>query len=89
MKEREEILYQAAELIVGARQDDYGDLQKNFDNIAQGWSIILGCNVTPFQVALCMDWLKTARLINQPTHEDSWTDKAGYTGIGWELANEK
>jgi len=82
---REEVLYRAAELIGGDRQDDYGDAEVNFGNIAKGWSIILGCDVKPHQVALCMDWLKTARLINQPGHEDSWTDKAGYVGLGWEL----
>jgi hypothetical protein len=82
---REEILYRAAELITRDRQDDYGSAEENFTNIAAGWSIILGHEVKPHQVALCMDWLKTARLISQPTHEDSWTDKAGYTGLGWEL----
>jgi hypothetical protein len=89
MDKREEILYRAAELITGDRQDDYGSIQENFANIADGWSIILGVDVNPYQVALCMDWLKTARLINQPTHEDSWVDKAGYTALGWEVINGK
>jgi hypothetical protein len=89
MDRREEILYRASELISGDRANDYGSAQKNFSNIATGWSVILGVDVKPHQVALCMDWLKTARLINQPTHEDSWTDKAGYTALGWEIISEK
>lgn len=83
---KREILEQAADLITGDRQGDYGDTLKNFTDISRLWSVVLGIDVTPWQAALCMDLLKTARLIKTPTHLDSWLDKAGYTGIGGELA---
>lgn len=90
MTEREEILYRAAELITGDRQADYGDLNANFGNIAAGWSVISGSQITSLHVALMMDWLKTCRLLNSPLHEDSIIDKAGYTGLYGEIArNEK
>jgi hypothetical protein len=85
---RDELLAAATDIIMSTRQEDYGTPQKNFAQIAAGWSIILGCTVQPYEVALCMDWVKTARLINNPTHTDSWVDKAGYTGIGAELVGE-
>jgi len=76
------VLEQAQELIHGERQKDYGEPKVNFERIAKGWSVIFGQEVTPVQVCLAMDWLKTARLIESPNHRDSWLDKAGYIGIG-------
>jgi hypothetical protein len=83
---RDEILNKACDLINGQRAKDYGDAMQNFANIAAGWSVILGDYVSPAQVALCMDWLKTCRLIGSPDHLDSWIDKAGYTALGGEIA---
>lgn len=37
-------------------------------------------------VALMMDLMKTARLVSNPSHYDSWVDKAGYAGCGAEVA---
>lgn len=83
---RDEILDEAKDLVSGDRHDDYGDAAVNFARIAQGWSVILGTDVTPVQVALCMDWVKTARLIQSPDHADSWIDKAGYSALGGEVS---
>lgn len=83
---RDEILETAASLINGDRAADYGDARENFARIADGWSVILDKKVHPHQVALCMDWVKTCRLITSPDHIDSWTDKAGYTALGGEIA---
>ena len=33
-----------------------------------------------------MDLVKTARLDNDVTHADSWTDKCGYAACGGEIA---
>ena len=42
------------------------------------------------RIALMMDWVKTARLLNSIDHEDSWIDKAGYTALGGEFSqNDK
>ncbi|WRH62023.1 MAG: DUF6378 domain-containing protein [Fuscovulum sp.] len=82
---RREILAKADELIHGDRQAHYGTPQENFARIAAGWSVILGKPVTPEQVALCMSWLKIARLVNGP-HDDSYVDGAAYLALAGELA---
>lgn len=89
---RGKILRQANDLINGDRAKDYGDAYDNHCRIADGWNVITrdalrthGC-LTPAHVALMMDWLKTCRLLNTVSHEDSWIDKAGYTALGAEFA---
>ena len=84
---RREILAKADELIHGDREQHYGTPQENFARIAVGWSVILGKPVKPEQVALCMAWLKIARLVNGP-HDDSYTDGCGYLALAGELARE-
>ncbi|OXE37465.1 MAG: hypothetical protein CGW95_01570, partial [Phenylobacterium zucineum] len=77
--DRAVLLDEAEKLINGQRHEDYGTASENFSRIAHGWSEILGHEVTLVQVALCMDWLKTCRLITSPGHRDSWIDKLGYS----------
>ena len=82
---REDILDTAKQLISGPRAKDYGDARDNFDRIAAGWNIIienLDGPVTAKHVALMMDWVKTARLLETIDHEDSWIDKCGYSALG-------
>jgi hypothetical protein len=85
---RDEILDTAKELINGPRAKDYGEASDNFDRIADGWNIIAQNAarthgyITRKHVALMLDWLKTARLLETIDHDDSWIDKAGYTGLG-------
>ena len=81
-----DILDQGKALIVGNREDDYGDASKNFSDIAALWSVVMGVEVKPWQVAACMTQLKLARAIKTPDHHDSWVDMAGYVGIAGELA---
>lgn len=40
--------------------------------------------VDPHDVAIMMDQLKTSRLAWSPHKRDNWTDKAGYTGCGYD-----
>ena len=56
----------------------YGDIKQNHTQIAQGWSVIFGVEVKPYQVALANDWQKTVRLKANPKHHDSYKDKMGY-----------
>jgi len=84
MTTRSYILNTADELINGDRESHYGTPQENFARIAQGWSVLLEADVTPEQVALCMAWLKMARLVNGP-HEDSYVDAAAYMALAGEL----
>lgn len=85
---RTETLEEASKLINGDRQADYGTPQENFDRIAKGWSVLLETDVTPEMVALCMAWLKMARLVNGP-HHDSYVDGCGYMALASELSEGK
>lgn len=84
-KEVKSFLEEAAELVKGQRQKDYGDKKKNFSDIAALWSVILGKTIDPLQVAQCMVAMKLARLIKTPSHRDSWVDIAGYVACAEEL----
>ncbi|MGU3492955.1 DUF6378 domain-containing protein [Xanthobacteraceae bacterium A53D] len=79
----------AARQAVTARQQSYGGPEHNFSTAAAIWSVILGQKMEAHQVALCLDAVKTARLINDLTHMDSWVDKAGYSSCGAEVAGFK
>ena len=46
--------------------------------------MVLGIEVQPHEVGLCMDLVKTARLVETPDHYDSWKDKAGYAAASIE-----
>jgi hypothetical protein len=35
-----------------------------------------------------MDWLKTARLLNDLNKADSWVDKCGYSALGGEFSEK-
>jgi hypothetical protein len=85
------VLDSARGIVYGPRQDTYGHASVNFQRIADGWELIVGVKITPLQVGLMMDWLKTSRLLNvQVQHEtkgapmtldaveDGFRDKAGY-----------
>ena len=81
----ETVLQEAERIINGQRRRDYGDAKESFERIAVGWSVILETPVTGVQVALCMDWLKTARFLKSGDR-DSLVDKGGYTGLAARLA---
>ena len=88
---RDEYLDTAKKLINGSRAKDYGDAKDNFDRIATGWNVIVQDalnthgRITAKHVALMMDWVKTARLLNNTDHDDSWIDKCGYSALGAEF----
>ncbi len=92
---RDEVLAEAKKTINGQRAKDYGDAHENFTRIADGWNLIIkeaqhtNGYVTPQHVALMMDWVKTARLLNDLSHEDSWVDKAGYSALGAECGDRE
>lgn len=84
---RGEILMHAAAIVDGPRNEVYGDPTANHERIAKLWTVVFGFHVTAEQVVLCMDLVKTARLIQNPRHSDSWLDKCGYSAIGGEIAD--
>ena len=83
---RSECLDKAKEIVNGARQENYGKPERNFNQIALYWSIYLDHDVSATDVALMMVLMKLARLQNKPDHEDSWIDIAGYAANGAEIA---
>ena len=73
------ILERAEELIYGDRGEDYGHPLDDFARTAHMWQAILGVQVSPEQVGLCMVVLKISRYLNKPK-EDNLVDGAGYFG---------
>ena len=74
---RESILFEAHNLVHGVRGEDYGHPYEDFSRTAKIWSAILGVDVTPEQVALCMIGVKISRECNRPKR-DNRVDMAGY-----------
>ncbi len=73
----ETMLRQTAD-IVAERRKAYGEASDLFAQVAGRWSLTLGTQITPAQVALCLIDLKLARLTTDPAHSDSIMDVAGY-----------
>lgn len=85
MTDRLEVLKTAMELTTGDRRKNYGSPHVNHERIAKIWEVILGIEVTPSQVALCMVGTKLARLVETPDHLDSFIDGAAYMAIAAEI----
>jgi hypothetical protein len=84
----ETVIQEADRIINGQRRQDYGGAKESFTRIATLWGPILGMDVTPQQVALCMVQLKIARFVNG-SQRDSVVDIIGYAALlakieGWE-----
>jgi len=83
---RVEALRDAARIINGSRDAHYGNPIDNFDRISKIWSVILGVEVSPEDVAMCMAGLKMARYASKSGFQpDTWIDIAGYAGCGYEV----
>lgn len=82
-----DILHELAK-VNSERASQYGAPEDSFARIARHWQVYLlnakglEIDITPTDVALLMDLMKTARLENMPGHRDSWVDKAGYARCG-------
>ena len=86
---REELLNKAKEIVMGARQENYGSPESNFATIAMYWTDWFGVVFKPEDVAIMMILMKIARLQNKIDHEDSWIDIAGYAANGCEIVTAK
>lgn len=78
MEKHLNILEEAAKLVSSERNARYGHPKVAFAQIAAGWKIVLGIDVTPVQVGQCLVMMKICRHIQRPEHTDSLTDIAGY-----------
>jgi hypothetical protein len=84
-KQRQKILDAASALIHGDRAEAYGDALAMHRRIAAGWSEILGHEVKPHEAALCMAWVKIARLVVSGDHADSYVDLVAYGALAGEI----
>lgn len=75
------ILVEAARLVDGDRQSDYGHPQDDFKRIATIWSALLenklNVDLTPSEVGAMMIALKLSRTAFK-NKRDNWIDIAGY-----------
>lgn len=85
--DRKQCLDKAADAVMRSRTATYGEPKDVFGATAAAWSAILGMQVKPHEVALCMAALKVARAAANPQHSDSWVDIAGYAACGSELVS--
>lgn len=84
---RQRALEAAADCVLRDRNVTHGEPEDNLSDIAKGWTVIVGCDISATQVALMMVWLKTVRANENPAHWDSWIDIAGYASIGAEVSD--
>jgi|GEM_PF-193842 len=78
-----DVLRAAATATTG-REKEYGPAHEHFNSVAVFWSLILGRDVWPEHVPLCMMAVKLSRLAHDPSHFDSLVDIAGYASIAVE-----
>jgi hypothetical protein len=79
-------LRRRAAAVVRDRRRRHGDPAELFGRVAVRWSQVLGAQVTPAQVVLCLIDLKLARLVGDPQHLDSLVDVAGYSAYVREVS---
>jgi hypothetical protein len=66
---------------VQERGEVYGTPRVDMARIAAIWSQLLGVEIVPAQVPMCMIAVKLSRLVTSPNHEDSVVDIAGYAAV--------
>lgn len=80
------MLAEAANIIAGQRDVQYGGPEDNFSRIAKIWSVIFEKEITAEEVAMAMVGLKIARYASKSGFQpDTWIDIAGYAGCGYEV----
>jgi hypothetical protein len=87
--ERVEMLREAARIINGERDKQYGGPEDNFDRIAKIWTILFHIPFTTEDVALAFVATKLARFAsNSGFQPDTWVDIAGYAACGYEVGKK-
>ncbi|MBS1003208.1 DUF6378 domain-containing protein [Acetobacter thailandicus] len=87
-----DILDQAKAIVSGRRQTKNGAPERSFEHIAKRWSLTVGAEIKPPQVALMMADLKMVRLLEGITEtgdESHAVDMCGYAAIAAELLKKE
>ena len=85
---KEDILEKAKGIITGERQNDYGEVEDNFQTIANLFNAYLKSKanrkkeITAQDVAVLMILVKVARISSGHHKDDNWIDIAGYAACG-------
>lgn len=87
---RAECLAMADKCVNNDRKNQYGEVENNFQAIANLWMGYLDAkgqdiDIEPYDVAAMMALLKVARIATGTATEDSWADLCGYGACGCEL----
>ena len=83
---RVEALREAARIITGDRDVQYGGPEDNLTRIAKIWSVLFEREITAEEVAMAMVGVKLARFVSKSGFQsDTWIDIAGYAGCGYEV----
>lgn len=86
---RVEALREAARVIAGDRDVQYGSPEDNLGRIAEIWTTLFGYKFTAEDVAMAMVGLKLARYASKSGFQpDTWVDIAGYAGCGYEVGQK-
>ena len=70
-----------AEQAVAQRGENYGSPKENFGRIAKLWTAYKGIELSVEDVGVMMMLVKLGRLMENPHHQDSWVDIAGYLSL--------
>jgi len=85
---RGDVLDTAKQYVTKDRAADHGDMEDNFQRIAEFWSVHLDQLIDAHDVAVMMTLLKVARIKSNPYHMDNFIDGAGYLACGGELVSK-
>ena len=85
----EEILKAAAGLVGGERAEQHGDFKILHERVSNLWSMYLGKDIGPEQVAFCMVLLKLARAEIGRHNPDDGVDAAAYAALWAALLEDK
>lgn len=97
---RQEVLDAASKAVNVSRLSVYGTPEENFARIARLWNVHLinrgivapdteDVPLSCADVAMMLTLLKVARLCNEESHLDSWTDIAGYAACGADVSQDR
>lgn len=85
---RRAILQDAKQAVTVDRAATHGEADRSFAQIAALWSVRLGVEISPAEVAILLIDLKTVRAWGNPGHVDNWVDIAGYAALGGEVSQD-